>query len=67
MKKQIITVIAIVFVVMYLTFSFIKMQLNPFMWCEKMRFCYCLTSFLISLIPVAIISDLDNDDKDMFI
>ena len=66
MKKQIILAIAIVFVVMYLMFSFIKMLLNPFMWSEAFRFLYCSLSFLVSLIHVAIVSDLGNDDKDNF-
>ena len=61
MKKQIILAIAIVFVVMYLAFSFIEMQLNPFTWGEGVRFLYCLCFFLVSFIVAS-----ENNDKKKF-
>ena len=67
MKKQIILTTAIVFVGLYLTFSFVKMELNPVSWTEGFRFLYCSVSIFVSFIAIGVISDLGNDNKEKFI
>ena len=64
MKKQIILATAIVFVGLYLAFSFIKMELNPVSWTEGFRVLYLLVSIFVSFIAIGVISDLGNDDKE---
>lgn len=61
MKKQIILAIAIVFVVMYLTFSFVKLEIDFRLWSENNRLAYIFSSILYGLIISWSILFLKND------
>lgn len=48
MKKQIITAIAIVFVVMYLIIGFIKLDFDFKYWSQDLRIVYIYLSIILS-------------------
>jgi uncharacterized membrane protein len=61
MKKQIITAIAIVFVVMYLFYSFIYLELDFKCWEQQNRASYIVLSIILSTFSSWAIAMLNQD------
>jgi uncharacterized membrane protein YvbJ len=61
MKKQIITAIAIVFVVMYLIIGFIKLDFDFKYWSQNLRIVYIYLSIILSAFISWSIAYLNQD------